>query len=257
MPTAAKGRTLATSRDLQASLRATPEAPPSTHRMGINSVDSGRVAGLAEQLKRLIYDGGFAPGERLNEVALAERWGLSRGPVREAIRTLAGTGLVTAVRNRGVFVREISLREMLELYELRALVFGHAADKAAENLDAPGRLTFEDLLTQMDLACEADDGTRYYTANLLFHDLILHYGGNRRAQQAYDEFVKELHLFRRRYFDAAGNMRRSNTEHRQIYEAIAAGAGARARNLANRHVMEGRERVLARLGDMELKPAGA
>lgn len=204
---------------------------------------------IAQELQRLIHSGEIRPGERLNEAALALRMGTSRGPIREAIRMLAGLGLVTAVPNRGVFVRQISVREMLEIYELRALVFGFAAERASAHLDAPHRVQLEQLLTQMDAACEAGKGARYYELNLRFHALILQLSGNQRAQQAYDDYVKELHLFRRSYFDAPGNMRRSNAEHRAIYDAIAKGTGARARSLAERHVLAGRERLLARLGE--------
>ena len=202
---------------------------------------------IAEELKRLIYAGDIAPGERLNEAALALRMGTSRGPIREAIRVLAGLGLVTAVLNRGVFVRQISVREMLEIYELRALLFGYAAEHACDHLDDTSRQQMEALLDQMDAACESGDGTAYYELNLRFHDLLLELSGNRRAQQAYDEHVKELHLFRRRYFNAPGNMRRSNADHRAIFEAIAKNDARRAKTLAERHVMAGRERLLARL----------
>jgi len=209
--------------------------------------EQGLAPAIAEELKRLIYSGEYQPGERLNEAALALRMGTSRGPIREAIRMLAGLGLVTAVPNRGVFVRQISVREMLEIYELRALIFGFAAERACEHLDAAHRAEFEQLLAGMDAACEAGDGTRYYELNLRFHALILELAANQRAHQAYDDHVKELHLFRRSYFNAPGNMRRSNAEHRAIFDAIAKGAAPRARTLAERHVLSGRDRLLARL----------
>jgi len=210
--------------------------------------DQGLSLGIAEELKRLIYAGEHKPGERLNEAALALRMGTSRGPIREAIRILTGMGLVTAVPNRGVFVRQISVREMLEIYELRALVFGFAAERATEHISEEHKQTFERLLTQMDAACDAGDGNLYYDLNLQFHALILTLSGNQRAQQAYDDYIKELHLYRRRYFNAPGNMRRSNVEHRAIYEAIAKGAQARAKTVAERHVLSGRQRLLATLG---------
>jgi DNA-binding GntR family transcriptional regulator len=209
--------------------------------------EQGLAPAIAEELKRLIYSGEIQPGERLNEAALALRMGTSRGPIREAIRTLAGLGLVTAVPNRGVFVRQISVREMLEIYELRALIFGFAAERACEHVDETHRSQMEQLLAQMDTACEAGDGTRYYELNLHVHTLILELSGNQRAHQAYDDHVKELHLFRRSYFNAPGNMRRSNTEHRAIFEAITKGDAKRARTLAERHVLSGRDRLLARL----------
>jgi DNA-binding GntR family transcriptional regulator len=204
---------------------------------------------VAEQLKQWIYTGELAPGSRLNEAALALRMGTSRGPVREAIRILSGQGLVTAVVNRGVFVRQFSLREMLETYELRALVFGFGAEHASEHLAEADKLQFEELLQGMDEACEQEDGSRYYELNLRFHQLIMRLSGNQRAQAAYDDYVKELHLFRRKYFNAPGNMRRSNIEHRQIYDAIVKGANSKARSTAEKHVLEGRQRLMRSMDD--------
>lgn len=207
---------------------------------------------MAEALKQLIYNGEFAPGERLNEAALALRMGTSRGPIREAVRLLAGWGLVTPVPNRGVFVRKLSVREMLEVYDLRALVFGYAAERAAERATEADRQDLAGLLQAMDAASAAEDGTRYYELNLAFHGRILALGGNQRAARAYDDYVKELHLFRRRYFNGPGNMRRSNEQHRQLFDAVAAGAGAKARAVAERHVLEGRQRLLATLDASEV-----
>ena len=207
----------------------------------------GLSHGIAEQLQQLIYSGEIAPGERLNEAALALRMGTSRGPIREALRVLAGIGLVLAVPNRGVYVREISVREMAEIYELRALLLGFAAQQACDTLDTPQRQEGEQLLDGMDSACEISDGQRYYVLNLRFHALLLELTHNQRAQQAYEDHAKELHLFRRRYFNASSNMRRSNTEHRRIFEAIVAGAKDKANKLAQAHVLQGRQRLLATL----------
>src|SRR4051812_47618325 len=147
---------------------------PSTNPRG-----AGLSHAIVSELKQLIYSGEFKPGERLNEAALALRMGTSRGPIREAIKVLAGLGLVTAVANRGVFVRQLSLREMLEIYELRALVFGYAADRACEHFTEEHRKQMEALLDAMDAACEAEDGTLYYELNLQFHSLILEISNNR------------------------------------------------------------------------------
>lgn len=202
---------------------------------------------IAESLRRLIYEGEFAPGERLNEAALALRMGTSRGPIREALRALAGWGLVTPVPNRGVFVRTLSVREMLEVYDLRALVFGYAAELAAGRVTDADRQQLSQLLAQMDEASAQAQGTQYYELNLAFHSAVMALSGNERACRAYDDYCKELHLFRRKYFDGPGNMRRSNEQHRQLYEAIARGTGAKARAVAERHVREGRERLMATL----------
>jgi DNA-binding GntR family transcriptional regulator len=213
---------------------------PSTNPRG-----AGLSHTIVNELKQLIYTGEFQPGDRLNEAALALRMGTSRGPIREAIKVLAGLGIVTAVTNRGVFVRQLSLREMLEIYEMRALVFGYAADRACEHFTEEHKKQFEALLAAMDAACDAEDGTRYYELNLQFHALILIISNNQRAHQAYDDYVKELHLVRRKYFNVPGNMRRSNVEHRAIFEAIVASNPAKARAAAERHVHAGRARLLS------------
>jgi len=239
----------------RARTRARSAAPARVVRVARSG--EGLAHGISEQLQKLIYSGEVAPGERLNEAALAQRMGTSRGPIREAIRMLGGIGLVVAVPNRGVFVRQISVREMLEIYELRALLFGFAAQQAAEHLSEADRAEFEQLLEGMDAACAADDGQRYYVLNLRFHALLMAQCRNQRAQRAYEEHVKELHLFRRRYFDATLNMRRSNNEHRRIFEAIAKGAAERANRLAQDHVLQGRQRLLATLDAPALPAAPA
>ncbi len=212
---------------------------------------STRAAVLSQtvvtELKRLIYSGEFEPGERLNEATLALRMGTSRGPIREAMKVLAGLGLVTSIPNKGMFVRQLSVRDMVEVYELRAVVFAFAAERASENFSKKDAPAFEQLLDEMDAACDADDGTLYYELNLAFHELILGLSGNKRAKQAYDDYVKELHLFRRKYFNASSNMHNSNTEHRKIYQAIASGSAAKAWTAAQRHVLGGRSRLLATL----------
>lgn len=200
---------------------------------------------IADQLQQLIYGGEFKAGDRLNEAALAVRMGTSRGPIREAIRILAGTGLVTPVVNRGVFVRQVSLREMLEIYDLRALVFGFAAQRAVEHVTDAHRRRFEALLDQMDVAAQGNDSGLYYRLNLDFHELILELSGSQRAHRLYDDYVKELHLYRRQNFNVPANMRGSNAEHRRIYQAISSGSVAGAKAEAEAHIKAGRQRLLA------------
>jgi DNA-binding GntR family transcriptional regulator len=204
----------------------------------------GLPRNIAEQLKKLIYAGEFKAGDRLNEAALAVRMGTSRGPIREAIRILTGTGLVTPVVNRGVFVRKVSVKEMLEIYDLRALVFGFAAERACEHVTDGERTRFEALLQGMDDAAQAGDSDAYYEQNVQFHELVVALSHSQRAHALYDSYRKELQLYRRQNFNAPGNMRRSNVEHRKLYEAISKGNGARAKQCAEEHIQAGRQRLL-------------
>lgn len=216
----------------------------------MTSVDTGTEpqlplpSRLAEQIKQLIYVGEFQPGDRLNEAALAARMETSRGPIREAIRILTGFGLVTAVPNRGVYVRQMSVREMVEVSDLRAVVFGYAAGLAAEFRNKHDCAELERLCDSMDAAADAGDQDLYYSLNLEFHALITSLSGSTRADKLYHDFVKELHLFRRRDFDNRANMRTSNAEHRLICQAIQAGSKSDAMKSAEQHIILGCQRML-------------
>jgi DNA-binding GntR family transcriptional regulator len=206
--------------------------------------DKTLSARIAEELKELIYSGEIKPGDRLNEAALALRMGTSRGPIREAIRVLSGFGLVTAVTNRGVFVRQLSVREMVEISDLRALVFGFAAGLAAEHRTDKECAQLREIVDGMDRASEEGDKARYYQLNLEYHALVITLSHSERTARLYHDFVKELHLFRRQNFDNRGNMHKSNVEHRRVYEAIASGNKAEASKAAEEHILAGCQRML-------------
>jgi DNA-binding GntR family transcriptional regulator len=203
---------------------------------------------ISEEIKHLIYSGEIKPGERLNEAALAARMGTSRGPIREAIRLIMGFGLVTAVPNRGVFVRQLSVGEMVEISDMRALVFGYAAGLAAEQRSERAVAELGAIVEQLDKAIEAGDKDLYYELNLAFHEHIIDLAPRERVKRLYDDFVKELHLFRRQNFDNLGNMRKSNAEHRLVYQAIAAGHKADAAKYAEQHILAGCQRMLRDVG---------
>jgi DNA-binding GntR family transcriptional regulator len=220
--------------------------PPAAKRRAPR-VTAQLSARVTEHIEKLISEGKVQPGERINELALAERLGVSRAPVREALRSLEGRGWLTQIANRGMFVRELSVKEMLDIFDMRALLVGYAAERAAELLNAERKRTLSGLLEQMDKAAKGNDGTRYYRLNTEYHDAILAFSNNRRAVQVYSELAKDLHRFQRRYFDFAPNMMKSNAEHRALYDAIVRGDGAEARRLSEQHVQQGKMRVLQTL----------
>lgn len=199
---------------------------------------------LAKQLEQAIYDGRFQPGDRLNEASLAVELGTSRGPIREAIRILTGYGLVVAVPHKGVFVRQLSVREIVEISDLRALVFGFAAGLAADNRTREDCEHLAAILDKMDRAAEEGDKDGYFRANLEFHGAIVALAPSVRAQRLYGDLVKELHVLRREDFNNSGNMRRSNIEHRRVYEAIVKGDPEEARKTAEEHILAGCQRMI-------------
>ncbi|ONG45699.1 GntR family transcriptional regulator [Pseudoroseomonas deserti] len=199
----------------------------------------------AQEIERLIVSGAIPAGSRLNEQALAARLGISRGPVREAVRGLERQGLVVTVVNQGSYVRSISAEEALELYDLRALLTGQACERLAA---APPPATvprLSGLVTRMERAAEADDAPGYYALNLDFHAALLELGAGPRAQRIYDDLGKELNLFRRRALVQPEKMRESNAEHAAILAAIHAGDPVAARAAAEAHVQGGKRRFAA------------
>ena len=199
---------------------------------------------VREALERMILTGEIKAGERLNEQALATRLGVSRGPVREAARTLERDGLVTSIVNQGVFVRQLSIEEAVELYELRAIIVGYACGRVAAQATNEEKQELRSLVERMEDAAGAEDASGYYDLNLLFHDRLMEMSARRRTAELYQSLVKEAHLFRRRSLMTPTAMRESNDEHRQILLAIEAGDAPAARTAAEFHHMNGKRRWL-------------
>ena len=200
---------------------------------------------LKAEIERMILDGSFAAGERINENALALRFGVSRGPVREACRALAELGFVEQIPNRGVFIRRIARQEAEQLYDVRAGLTGLAARLLAKNATPSQIAALESLLDQMEAAATSLDD--YYPLNLQFHDLMVEFTGNERLIAAYRQLVKELHLFRARGLVQGGGLAVSNAEHREMVAAIRARDPAQAFEVAYRHVEFGKARMIAAL----------
>lgn len=215
-------------------------------RTAIEIVRTRSLASLvAQEIERLILAGELAAGEHLHEQALATRLGTSRGPVREAIRGLERLGLVVTVVNQGSYVRQVSEAEALELYELRAVLTGHACATLAQAITPAQVAPLRGLADAMATAAKAGDAAGYFGLNRQFHEALLGLAGNARAARICEELGNELNLFRRRSLIAREAMQESNAEHATILDAIEAGSPARARAAGERHIQGGRRRFTA------------
>lgn len=206
------------------------------------SVPLSRV--LCDALEGMIVNGALKPGERLNEQHLAQRFGVSRGPIREAVRALEGAGFVEAVTNRGVFVRQLTVAEVRELYDIRAALFGLAGRLLAERADAAMIVRLEDMLEAMETAAAERDFDAYYPLNLAFHEAIVDGSGNATLAAQYRAFVKRLNLFRARSLVQGGGLSVSNREHREMVSSIAARDPGWAQEAHWRHVASAKDRLL-------------
>jgi len=201
---------------------------------------------VQRELEMRIMSGGFAPGAKLNEIEVAGQLNVSRGPVREAFRALEQAGLLRTEKNRGVFVRAISVQEADEIYELRAVLDEFVGRTLAARITAEGLRELRALVEALGAASTARDLDEYTRLNLAFHDRMVELTGNGKLVDTYRRLVKELTLFRREALSGStGALPDSTREHREIVSAIAARDAELAGRLMREHVERGRARMHA------------
>lgn len=199
---------------------------------------------IADKIEGFILSGALSAGDRINEVTLAREMGVSRGPIREASRLLSSKGLVEIVANKGAYVRRISREDLLEIYDLRAVLTGHACQLAAQS-GAKGVAALKALHEKMNAAAEVEDAAVYYKLNLKFHDELINMARSVKLKAMLDALIKEAHLFRQLSLIRHPDMAQSNREHGEIMDAIANGDGEAARTLGEAHVRAGKQRFEA------------
>ncbi|MFQ3681776.1 GntR family transcriptional regulator [Roseiflexus sp.] len=203
-----------------------------------------------QHLRRLLIEGYYPPGARLVEERLAHDLGVSRTPVRQALVRAAAEGLVQIFPNRGAVARSFTIDDLLEMYDLRALLEGHAAYQAAR------RLTPEQI-AQMEAAATALEESLTYTferredevhflveQNARFHNTIAIAAGNRRLVEMLNQIVAVPLQFRSFYWYRTEERRISNFFHRSILNALRLGDGDRARAMMREHIFYGRDVLL-------------
>lgn len=199
---------------------------------------------VQQEIERAILVGEYEPGSKLIEAALAEKMGVSRGPVREAFRMLEEAGLVRNEKNRGVFVRDIPIDEAVEIFDLRAAMDELVGRQLAKNITPSQLKEIKGLVSSMEDAVKAQDAYGYHLLNLKFHDRLVEMAGNRKLTAIYRKLIKELSLFRRLNLADGWLMPISANEHRQIVKAIASGDADVAGRAMFDHVIESKERTI-------------
>ena len=191
---------------------------------------------IAEELEQLILTGGFDDGARLDETRLADRFGVSRTPVREALSRLGAEGLVEHRPRRGVFVRAPGPVELMEMFELMAELEAACGRLAASRITDKGL----DALAEANRGCEeavqAGDADAYYAANGRFHHLVYRHSGNAHIEAEAARWHKRLRGYRRLQLRLRGRMEQSLAEHREVLAALAAGDAEAASRALRQHV---------------------
>jgi DNA-binding GntR family transcriptional regulator len=195
------------------------------------------VESLLPRIRAGIQSGRYLPGQRLVEMDLTRELNVSRGVLREAMRRLAGEGLIVVEPRRGCIVRRFSVQDVRELHQVREVIEGFAARLAAENIDNSGnRERLKDLMSDMLKLRSVDDAGRYMAANVAFHDLIVQMSGNRHLANLIAQLrLPTIRTQYQRFLDREVK-RKSIDDHRALAKAILAGDGALAEKVMRRHI---------------------
>jgi phosphonate utilization transcriptional regulator len=196
------------------------------------------------EIERRITSGALSAGAKLNEMDFSSALGVSRGPVREAFRALEQAGLVRNEKNRGVFVREISLKEADEIYEVRAALEAMIGRLAAQRRSPAQLAGLRALLKRMRSVSREREADAYLPLNLEFHDALAEAAGNAALAANYRRVVNQLKLLRREMLrHDAENITRSTREHEAVVEAISAADADLASRLLQAHALGSRDRL--------------
>ena len=187
-------------------------------------------------LREAIIKGELKPGERLMEVQLAEEMGVSRTPVREAIRKLELEGLVVMVPRKGAYVAGLSLKDAADLFEVRISLEGLAAALSAERITEEELKLMEKILEDITAAAEREDVEAVIQKDAEFHQILFSTTRNNRLAQIINSLKEQIDRFRIQSFSNPARMKAINKEHAGIIKAIKEGNAELAEKLAREHI---------------------
>lgn len=206
---------------------------------------------ILETIREAILKGALKPGEKVAEPELAERFGISRTPIREAFRQLESEGYLTVIPRKGAVVTALSERDVEEFYAIKSILEGYAARMAAENLtdkDVERLEAINDRLKQ--LAKEGDIKT-FFRVHNEFHDLFIRAAGNEKLTELINQLVMKFNRPRMASLSLPGRMEISVKEHEKIIEAFKNRDAELADNLVKKTAAYGAQVLIHSMGGEE------
>ena len=194
---------------------------------------------VAEQLRQRIFNRALEPGSWIDELKIAEEFGISRTPLREALKVLAAEGLVTMKVRRGAYVTEMSDKDLRDVYHLLGLLESDAAAVVAAQASAAQRQSLQDLHAELEGAI--DERERFFAVNERFHMRLLELADNRWRSQMVTDLRKVMKLNRHNSLLKQGRIKDSLQEHRTILAAILAGDATASAQAMQAHFTHGLE----------------
>lgn len=205
---------------------------------------------VCETLREAIRTGALKPGERLMEIQLAEELGVSRTPVREAIRKLELEGYVIMMPRRGTYVASLSIRDVNEVFEIRTSLDSLASGLAAERITEEELERLKKLLALIGEYIEQNDMDKIVETDTEFHDLLYQASRNTRLVGIIFNLREQLTRFRSTSMSYPGRLKETLEEHSRIVDAIADGDVERAQKAAEDHMEKSEQTLLASMESM-------
>jgi DNA-binding GntR family transcriptional regulator len=196
-------------------------------------------------LKERIIKGDLAQGSKLFEAKIAKQLGVSRTPVREAIRELAAEGFVKISPNQGVEISNISIEDIQEVLQIRAVLEGLAAKFAATKITKEKIKELENFNKNMEKFISKDDISNFIKESEKFHGLILNIYGNNRLVQIRKNLDDQIHRYRSISLNIPGRLKHALEEHKKITEALKQGDLLKADELSKMHIENELKNILS------------
>lgn len=192
---------------------------------------------VAERIRAQIFDRQITPGEFIDEIALSEKWQISRTPLREALKVLAAEGLVELVPRRGCRVIEITETDADELFPIMALLEGRCAFEATQHANADDLRELQRMHDELERTAAAQDVDGYYKANHVFHSFVQRLAGNRWLDRVTADLRKFVRMLRGRQLVLPGRIDASINEHRVLIAAMLERDASRAERAMHDHLL--------------------
>jgi DNA-binding GntR family transcriptional regulator len=194
---------------------------------------------VAERLRTSIFSHELAPGSWIDEQAIAKEYGISRTPMREAIKILAAEGLITMKMRRGAYVTEVSKSDLNQIFTVLALLEGQACRETALKASEGQLEALDSIHMKLERAAADRDLEQFFAINQSFHDKLQEISNNPWMKRVIDDLRKVLKLQRRDSLSKRGRLESSLVEHRKILSALLARDAELSEKLMKEHLLQG------------------
>ena len=174
----------------------------------------------ANKIREMIRKGALKKGDKILEAPMCQAMGVSRTPLREALRILSSEGLVQLIPNKGATVAQPSIKDIEEMFFVMSILEGTCAQLCAEKMDHKGLKRLDDLYGKLEEHCQAEDREKYMAVNHSFHSLVQELAGNKVLSEVINGLRQKILLYRYRQIYQPNRLQESIQEHRDLQQAF-------------------------------------